>query len=494
MSQSQRAYVTRGTTLSGQGAPLSLKLFWAALTVCFLLAGTVSVANARSLGSLPDFSELVEKSSPAVVNISTTQKVDDNKLSIPHGMNPSMEGFLKRFFGEGGPMGPHGEEDRKSLGSGFVISRDGYILTNTHVIKDADEVTVRLTDRREFPAKIVGADDRSDVALLKSDADDLTVAKIGKSADMKPGNWVLAIGSPFGLDHSVTAGIVSAIGRSLPNENYTPFIQTDVAINPGNSGGPLYNLNGEVVGINSQIYSRTGGYMGLSFAIPIDLAMNVFEQITAPGHVPRGWLGGLLPDVTRELAESFGMDTPKGALVARVMPDSPAEKAGFKVGDIIVKFNGREITRSSILPPIVGSSKVGGRVDVEIIRDAKPMTLSVMLSELPASEDLALNGMDGHAERQIKRIDLVVSDLTAEQKDKFSIDGGVYVERADEGRAARAGIAQGDVIIQVNGEDISSTDQFAKIIDALPGDRPARILIQRDGSPRFLALRIAKND
>ncbi|MBI1195255.1 MAG: Do family serine endopeptidase [Gammaproteobacteria bacterium] len=464
------------------------------MVACLLSAGSVSVSQARSLAGLPDFSELVEKSSPAVVNISTTQKADDSKLSIPHGMNPSMEDFLKKFFGDNGPMGPHGDEDRKSLGSGFVISKDGYILTNTHVIKDADEVTVRLTDRREFPAKIIGSDDRSDVALLKIDADDLTVARIGKSADMKPGNWVLAIGSPFGLDHSVTAGIVSAIGRSLPNENYTPFIQTDVAINPGNSGGPLYNLDGEVVGINSQIYSRTGGYMGLSFAIPIDLAMNVIEQLKETGHVTRGWLGVLIQDVTRELAESFGMDKPKGALVARVMPDSPAEKAGFKVGDIIVKFKGREISRSSALPPIVGSSKVGGRVDVEIIRDAKPMTLSVTLSELPASEDLALNGTDGHAEHRIKRIGLVVSELTAEQKDKFSIDNGVYVESADEGSAARAGITQGDVIIQVNGADVTSTDQLAKIVDALPEDKPARILIQRDGSPRFLALRIAKND
>jgi len=484
----------RGKALTGQGPVLVRKVFSGALIYCLLLVGSVSAAHARALGGLPDFSDLVKKSSPAVVNISTTQKVDDSKLSIPHGMNPSMEDFLKRFFGDGGPMGPHGEEDLKSLGSGFVISKDGYILTNTHVIKDADEVTVRLTDRREFPAKIVGSDDRSDVALLKIEADDLTVARIGKSADMEPGNWVLAIGSPFGLDHSVTAGIVSAIGRSLPNENYTPFIQTDVAINPGNSGGPLYNLDGEVVGINSQIYSRTGGYMGLSFAIPIDLAMNVVEQLKETGHVTRGWLGVLIQDVTRELAESFGMDKPKGALVARVMPGSPAEKAGFKVGDIIVKFNGRDISRSSALPPIVGSSKVGARVDVEIIRDGKPMTLSVTLSELPASEDLALNGTDGHAERLIKRIDLVVSELTSDQKEKLAADSGVYVERADAGSAARAGITQGDVIIQVNGEDIVSVDQFAKIVDALPEDRPARILIQREGSPRFLALRIAKND
>lgn len=494
MTQSVRAYGTRYHVSGGRSLPILSKFLKGALVACLLSAGSVSVSQARSLAGLPDFSELVEKSSPAVVNISTTQKADDSKLSIPHGMNPSMEDFLKKFFGDNGPMGPHGDEDRKSLGSGFVISKDGYILTNTHVIKDADEVTVRLTDRREFPAKIIGSDDRSDVALLKIDADDLTVARIGKSADMKPGNWVLAIGSPFGLDHSVTAGIVSAIGRSLPNENYTPFIQTDVAINPGNSGGPLYNLDGEVVGINSQIYSRTGGYMGLSFAIPIDLAMNVIEQLKETGHVTRGWLGVLIQDVTRELAESFGMDKPKGALVARVMPDSPAEKAGFKVGDIIVKFKGREISRSSALPPIVGSSKVGGRVDVEIIRDAKPMTLSVTLSELPASEDLALNGTDGHAEHRIKRIGLVVSELTAEQKDKFSIDNGVYVESADEGSAARAGITQGDVIIQVNGADVTSTDQLAKIVDALPEDKPARILIQRDGSPRFLALRIAKND
>jgi len=494
LTQSLRVYVKQGVCLTRSSVPASLRCLRGMLVCGLLLAGSISLAHARSLAALPDFSDLVEKSSPAVVNISTTQKVDESKLSIPHGMNPSMEDFLKRFFGDGGPAGPHGEQDRKSLGSGFVISKDGYILTNTHVIKDADEVTVRLPDRREFPATIVGSDDRSDVALLKIDADDLAVARIGKSSDMKPGNWVLAIGSPFGLEHSVTAGIVSAIGRSLPNENYTPFIQTDVAINPGNSGGPLYNLDGDVVGINSQIYSRTGGYMGLSFAIPIDLAMNVVEQIKETGHVTRGWLGVLIQDVTRELAESFGMDKPKGALVARVMPDSPAEKAGFKVGDIIVKFNASDIPRSSALPPIVGSSKVSSRVDVEIIRDAKPMTLSVTLSELPASEDLAQAGPDGHRERRIKRIGMVVSELTQEQKDKAALDMGVYVERADAGSAARAGISQGDVILQVNGEDISATDQFAKIIDALPEGRPARILIQRDGSPRFLALKIDKDE
>ncbi|MEO7558162.1 MAG: trypsin-like peptidase domain-containing protein, partial [Gammaproteobacteria bacterium] len=299
--------------------------------------------------NLPDFTALVEQNSAAVVNISTTQKIKRTMPQLPPGMEiPNLpEGspfndLFKHFFGEGqgGPAVPE-EFDAQSLGSGFIISPDGYVLTNNHVVKNADKIIVRLSDRRDLVAKVVGTDARSDLALLKVEAQNLPVVKLGSSSNLKVGEWVLAIGSPFGFDHSATAGIVSAIGRNLPSESYVPFIQTDVAINPGNSGGPLFNLKGEVVGINSQIFSRTGGFMGLSFAIPVDVAMEVTEQLKTKGRVTRGWLGILIQDVTNDLAESFGMAKPEGALVARVLPDSPAAKSGFQAGDVVVKFDGK---------------------------------------------------------------------------------------------------------------------------------------------------------
>ena len=466
------------------------RLAWAGFLAGLL--SLASVASARSL-ALPDFTGLVEASTPAVVNISTMTHSKDKgtgSFGLPHGMDPSMEDLLRRFFGgrgHGTVPAPHG--DQESLGSGFIISPDGYILTNTHVVKGADEVIVRLSDRREFQAKVVGSDDRSDVALLKIDAEGLPVARIGHSAGVRVGSWVLAIGSPFGFDHSVTAGIVSAIGRSLPNENYTPFIQTDVAINPGNSGGPLYNLDGEVIGINSQIYSRTGGYMGVSFAIPIDLAMNVVEQIKETGHVSRGWLGVLIQDVTRELAESFSMDKPVGALVSRVLPDSPAEKAGLKVGDIIVAYNGHEIGRSSDLPPLVGSSRVGSRGRLEIIRDGKSRSIEVVLSELPADDNAILAAAEP-GKRSIARLGLKVSTLDSDQKERLSVSGGVYVDEVDEGPAAKAGIVAGDVLLKINNDDITGVTQLADLVAGLDADRPVRVLVQRRGSPRFLALRL----
>ncbi len=463
-----------------------------AWVACGLLTVWAAAASAGAL-ALPDFTGLVEESTPAVVNISTmTHPKEDGGRSfgLPHGIDPSMEDLLRRFFGDRGHAprpGPHG--DQESLGSGFIVSEDGYILTNTHVVKGADEVIVRLSDRREFQAKVVGSDDRSDVALLKIDADGLPVARIGRSVGVKVGSWVLAIGSPFGFDHSVTAGIVSAIGRSLPNENYTPFIQTDVAINPGNSGGPLFNLDGEVIGINSQIYSRTGGYMGVSFAIPIDLAMNVVEQIKETGHVSRGWLGVLIQDVTRELAESFAMEKPIGALVSRVLPDSPAEKAGLEVGDVIVAFEGHEIGRSSDLPPLVGGSRVGSTARLDLIRDGKKMTLEVVLSELPAEDGVRLAAGEP-GKRTIERLGLTVRDLDDDLKERLSVDRGVVVDGVDDGPASRAGILAGDVLLKINDDDVRDVRQLARVVDGLDGDRPVRVLIQRRGSPRFLALRL----
>jgi len=458
---------------------------------------------ASNLQGLPDFTSLVDKHSSSVVNISTSQKMKRNGglPKRPPGVPPGapFDDFLKRFFGDeegGGERGRPDHFDAKSLGSGFIISNDGYILTNNHVIKEADEIIVRLSDRREFIAEVIGMDKRSDVALLKIDADDLPVVKIGKSNELKVGEWVLAIGSPFGFDHTVTAGIVSAKGRSLPNENYVPFIQTDVAINPGNSGGPLFNLDGEVVGINSQIYSRTGGFMGLSFAIPMDVAMDVVDQLKETGHVTRGWFGILIQDVTRELAESFEMDKPIGALVARVLPDSPAEKAGIKVGDIIVAFNGEEVMSSSALPPMVGSTRVGEKIETRIIREGKSITIDVEIGELPMDDELKLSEKAGGSrEVEIERLALVVSELADEQKEILENGkSGVYIESVGRGAAARAGLRKGDIIVMLDNRNIDDVKSFKEIVGGLKEGRSVPVLIQRHSGPVFLALKITADD
>ncbi len=457
--------------------------------------------SSAAQASLPDFTELVENHGAAVVNISTTQKIKHPKVSrLPHGMPEGIpEGpfgdLFRHFFGEQGPGGhgggdPGGEHyDAKSLGSGFIISSDGYVMTNHHVIKDATEILVRLSDRRELEATLIGSDERSDVALLKIDADNLPVVKIGDSEKLKVGEWVLAIGTPFGFDHSVTAGIVSAKGRALPRENYVPFIQTDVAINPGNSGGPLFNLDGEVVGVNSQIYSRTGGFMGLSFAIPIDMAMQVVGQLKDSGRVTRGWLGVLIQDVTRELAESFGMDKPRGALVAKVVPDSPAESAGLKVGDIITQFNGKTVIVSSDLPPLVGITPVGEDVSVEILRNGKVKNLSVELGEL-SEDEIQLGGGEPKSAKT-SRIKITVSDLTPEQRKRLGIsEKGVLVNQVLAGPARKAGVRRGDVILMTNNIEVTDTEQFRELLESLPAGKSVPILVQRRGGPVFLALKI----
>ena len=465
------------------------------LVACFF----VMVATDAVARDLPDFTGLVEQYGKTVVNISTTQKIKHPKMhkqfKMPEQVPDGPFGDLFRhFFGdENGDPGME-DFDSKSLGSGFIISSDGYILTNDHVIKDANEIVVRLNDRRELEAKIIGADERSDIALLKVDAKNLPVVKIGKSGKLKVGEWVLAIGSPFGFDHSVTAGIVSAKGRSLPRENYVPFIQTDVAINPGNSGGPLFDLDGEVVGINSQIYSRTGGFMGLSFAIPIDMAMNVVDQLKSKGHVVRGWLGVLIQDVTRELAESFGMDKPRGALVAKVLSGSPAEKYGFQVGDIVTKFNGHDIIRSSNLPPIVGITPVGSTVNVDILRDGKIKKLSIKLGELPEQEETQLASGEPKV-TQNNRLNIVVAELNDEDRTQLEIKGkGVLVKQVDSGPARKAGIRRGDVILMIDNKDVEDPDQFKDLVKDLPEDKSVPLLIQRRGGPVFLALKVPGKD
>jgi serine protease Do len=474
---------------------MNLSRTWSAARASLVALCLIMSASAHA--ELPEFTSLVEANSPAVVNISTTQKVQAaTGPQLPPGMEmPELpEGspfsdLFKHFFDEGEDGMPE-EYDAQSLGSGFIISGDGYILTNYHVTKGADEIIVRLSDRRELIAELIGADERSDIALLKIDAKELPTAKLGDSENVKVGEWVLAIGSPFGFDHSVTAGIVSAIGRSLPSENYVPFIQTDVAINPGNSGGPLFNMRGEVVGINSQIFSRTGGYMGLSFAIPIEVAMEVVEQLKVKGKVSRGWLGVHIQDVTRELAESFGLKKPMGALVAKVLPDSPAGDAGVQVGDIIIEFNSHEIDRSAGLPPLVGRARVGSSLPMKVLRDGKRLSLSVTLGELPEDEVTKLAG-ETPKSKVNNSLGLSVTDLTAEQRKQMEIDDyGVLVQEVAGGPAYGAGVRKGDVLLSIDGEQIKDSAHFDEVIKKLPAGKTVPILVSRRSGPRFLALKV----
>jgi serine protease Do len=468
--------------------------------VALFLVGWVVLSPAAFAGSLPDFTPLVKENAPAVVNISTLQHT-----KVPRGLPPGMQmpelpenspfnEFFRHFFGDG-EGGDLGERQAQSLGSGFIISSDGYILTNQHVVDDADEIVVRLTDRKSFDAKVVGFDKASDVALLKIDAKDLPTVQIGKSSKLQVGEWVLAIGSPFGFDHTVTAGIVSAKGRSLPSENYVPFIQTDVAINPGNSGGPLFDMNGKVIGINSQIYSRTGGFMGLSFAIPIELAMDVAEQLKTTGHVARGYLGVLIQDVNRELAESFGLKHPKGALVSKVMPGSPAAKAGLKEGDIILAYNGHNLLNSSQLPPLVGSSSVDGKAELTVLRDGKERTVTVKLAELPPQQQAQMEGQAQPESPQQDKLGMVVAPLTDQDRKRLGMEDvkGVLVQQVGSGPAKNAGIHPGDVIVMLAGKHVPDMDTFKSVLANLPAGKSVAILVQRREGPMFLALRSPKS-
>ncbi|WP_031438146.1 DegQ family serine endoprotease [Methylobacter tundripaludum] len=460
---------------------------------CFFL---IVLFNQNALAQLPDFTEMVKTNGIAVVNISTTQKAPPEaenapeEPQLPEGMPPEMEEFFKRFLNEQG--GGYVPRDTTSLGSGFVISPDGYVLTNSHVVKDADEIVVKLSDRRELLAKVIGTDARTDVALLKVDAKDLPAVTIGDPNKLQVGEWVLAIGSPFGFEQSVTAGIVSAKGRSLPGGNYVPFIQTDVAINPGNSGGPLFNMEGKVVGINSQIYSRTGGFMGLSFAIPMDVVMNVVDQIKATGKAAHGWLGVQIQDVTRELAESFGMKKPQGALVSKVLPDSPAEKAGLQIGDIITEFNGQQIETSGDLPPMVGITPINDKATLKIIRQGETKSLDFKVGLLPDEADKL-------AEAKVapklphNRLGVNVIDLTDAQRETLQIaKNGVLVQDVAKGTAKDAGIQRGDVILRIQNNVVRDAADFEKIVTKLPAGKSVAILIQRQGSPVFLAIKVEK--
>ncbi len=452
----------------------------------------VPVLAAPKLHALPDFTALVESNAPAVVNISTTQTAKRltgpgaEMPEAPEGNGPFND-FLRRYFGE--DELPPELFDNKSLGSGFLVSADGYILTCAHVVENATEILVRLTDRREFTAKVIGADRRSDVALLKIEATGLPQVRIGEPEKVRVGEWVLAIGSPFGFESSTTAGIVSAKGRSLPRENYVPFIQTDVAINPGNSGGPLFNLRGEVIGINSQIYSRTGGFMGLSFAVPIDIAMQVAKQLKASGHVQRGWIGVTIQDVTRELAESFGMKSPYGALVADVLPEGPAAKSDLRVGDVVVEYEGHRINLSADLPPLVGQTAPGTRAKLKIIRSGQTQSASVTIAELP--EESAENRPEPPpGPERPGVIGMQLKDLTPAQRKQLGVGQGVLVEKVAEGPALKAGVRPGDVILQIQGRPMRSVAELRDLAPKLPRNKPVPVLVRRGAAALFLALRI----
>jgi serine protease Do len=453
----------------------------------FLIGG---VAGAAQAAQLPEFRDIVKQSSPAVVKIIVESSGPPRGQGQP-GPEEIPE-YLRRFFEfRGGPPAPH---QRMGMGSGFVIDRTGLIVTNNHVVEGADSVLVRLSDRREYDAEVIGTDPRSDLALLRIEADNLTALKLAAEDSLEVGEWVLAIGSPFGLDYSVTAGIVSAKGRSLPTErgeNYVPFIQTDVAINPGNSGGPLFNLDGEVVGVNSQIFTRSGGSIGLSFAIPVSVVRNVVAQLQENGRVTRGWLGVTIQDVDKNLAESFGLDRPRGALVVQVADGGPADDAGLREGDVIISFDGKDIPASSDLPHVVGLIAPGSKVQAEIVRDKKRRKIKVEVGGLDADDSYSLAG-GSSGDTDGGRLGMVVSEASEEALERWSLSGGVVVREVQPGSpAADAGVLPGDIITLVGSTPVKSLDAFEKAISGLEDGATVPLRLMRRGSPLFIGLRLS---
>jgi len=463
------------------------------------LIGVAPPALAAAVPGLPDFSDMVEKVGPAVVNIRTTEKVK-SEPGAPGSEDEEMQEFFRRFFGvpmprqpnpapRGRTPAPQQQEEQvvpRGVGSGFIISADGYVMTNAHVVEGANEVYVTLTDKREFKAKIVGVDKRTDVALVKIEGNNLPRLTIGDSDKVRAGEWVVAIGSPFGLANTVTAGIVSAKARDTGD--YLPLIQTDVAVNPGNSGGPLINMRGEVIGINSQIYSRSGGYMGISFAVPIDEAMRVADQLKASGRVTRGRIGVQIGEVTKDVAESLGLSKAQGALVQRVEPGGPAEKAGLEAGDIILKFDGTAIEKSSDLPRLVGATKPGARSTVTVWRKGANKDIPVTVAELEPEKTAKSEPKKPKQEQAANPLGLVVSDLTDAQKKEAKVDAGVVIESA-EGVAARAGLRPGDIVQRLNNTDVRDAKQFNALVGKLESKKMAVLLVRRGDSSQFVPLR-----
>ena len=467
------------------------------LAVALAVAGVVSVAGMagyrfnhasanpisaqpaaaeRPVRGLPDFSGLVEQNGPTVVNISVTQQKKTAFALPPSGEDDSLSAFLRRFQAPN----PNGGMPVRGQGSGFIVSADGVILTNAHVVDGATEVNVKLADRREFRAKVIGKDARSDVAVLMIDAKNLPAVRLGDPRSLRPGEWVVAIGAPFGFENSVTAGIVSAKGRSLPDETYVPFIQTDVAVNPGNSGGPLFNLAGEVVGINSQILSQTGGYQGLSFAIPIDIAMKVKDQLLAQGHVTRGYVGVTVQPLSAWLADSFGLKKPEGALVNSVVPGSPAAKAGLKAGDVILRVDGSTIASSSDLPARVAAMKPGFRTQLDVWRNNGSQRITVWVGELETDAQMADAGSPATPEG---KLGVAVRPLSAQEQSSTGVKGGLVVEQAG-GAAARAGVQRGDVILALNGTPLRDAAQLRGLIAG--SGRHVALLVQRGDTQVFI--------
>lgn len=453
-----------------------------------LLSATPAVASGLApqatvaTTQLPDFVQLVEKYGKGVVNISTVREARVVEGADPFGFDERHAEIFRRFgfpFPFGG--GPRQEPERRGTGSGFIISADGLILTNHHVVDGADEIKVRLTDNREFTGKVLGSDAKTDIAVVKIDAKDLPYLTMGNSDELKVGEWVAAIGSPFGLDNTVTSGIVSAKSRKLPSDQYVPFIQTDVAVNPGNSGGPLFNMKGEVVGINSQIFSTSGGFMGLSFAIPSNLAMQIKDQLVKNGKVTRGRIGVVIQSVTQDLAESFGMKTPKGAIVSQVEKDGPAAKAGLQEGDIITAVNGRTIDDSVDMPVIIGSMAPGSIAKLSIIRNNKDMTLDVKVEEAP-NESASSNASKTAA---ANKLGVTVRPLNDEEKAKAETEGLLVTEST--GAARKADIREGDIIVNVNGVKIKKTDDLARVLEK---NKNLRVLVQRRDGRIFIPVRL----
>jgi serine protease Do len=445
--------------------------------------------------SLPDFADLAERQGAAVVNVSTTQVVRANANGLPFDQDDPAYEFFKRLFPrQPGMPGTPREYQNKSLGSGFIISADGYVLTNAHVIDSADEVVVKLNDKREFKARVIGADRLTDVALLKIDATGLPTVRIGDPSKLRVGEWVFAIGSPFGLEQTVTAGIVSAKGRSLPDENYVPFIQTDVAINPGNSGGPLFNMKGEVIGINSQIYSRSGGYMGLAFSIPIDLAFDIQQQLRQHGKVSRGRMGVSIQDMSKELAESFGMSKPSGALINTVEKGGPADKAGIQAGDVIQRFDGKSIALAADLPRIVGLTKPGSKVPVQVWRAGALKEISLVVGEMQLDEKVAANAAkrQGKPATSANRLGLVLRELSPEQRRSLGITGGLIVEDV-RNAGVRTDLRPGDLIraLVVKGvqAELSTVDQLNSLLAKIDRNETITLWVRRGENQLFVTIK-----
>ena len=448
----------------------------------------------QAVRELPDFTRLVDDQGNAVVNISTTQAPRRSGATpqVPGMEDEEVLEFFRRFIPRQQP-GPGARPEARSLGSGFIISADGYILTNAHVVDGADEINVRFTDKREFKAKVIGADRRTDIAVIKIDSpQQLPAVKFGDPTKLKVGEWVVAIGSPFGFENTVTAGIVSAKGRSLPQENFVPFIQTDVAINPGNSGGPLFNMRGEVVGINSQIYSRTGGFMGLSFAIPIDVALDIQKQLREKGRVARGRIGVVIQEVTRDLATSFGLDRPRGALVNSVEKGSPADKAGVEATDIILSFDGKQVEGSSDLPRLVGSTRPGSASTLEVWRKGKTQKLSITVAELQEDRVAGVTPAKPkpQAEAPANRLGIVVGELSAEQRKTLGVSHGIVV--TDVRPDSKADVRKGDVLLTMvhKGQhtELKSVEQFNKLLAGLDKNAVITLQVRRGESTAFVTI------